>query len=58
MNSKFFRCPTCGNPKKDDRVYRCPNCGAIVCERCTPTTYCARCGQEGVKWSDQIGWIG
>lgn len=57
MNAKFMMCPTCGNTEKNYRVYRCPKCGGIICDRCTPYRHCARCGQEGVKASDQIGWI-
>lgn len=55
MNATFHHCPTCGNPKKGDRVYRCSKCGALVCDSCSPT-HCCRCDQP-LRWNDQKGWI-
>ncbi len=34
MSRTLFRCPTCGNPQKDDKVHRCPVCGMIICDSC------------------------
>ncbi len=56
MSATFFRCPTCGNPKTDDRVYRCPECRTIMCDACGYYE-CPSCGQT-MTWKDQIGYIG
>lgn len=56
MAGTFFRCPTCGNMRTDDRVYR-GQCGHIVCESCSPYNYCCVCNGP-LTWKDEIGRIG
>ena len=56
MSATFFKCPTCGNTKKDDRVYRCPVCNKIICDSCGyhKCPYC----ENQMTWNDFIGYIG
>ena len=59
--SKFYRCPTCGNPGDGSVtwVYRCNECGHIFCDRCGGGhgTYCNVCGKTNISHIGEIGWL-